>query len=231
MWASLEKTPREVITAAFVEAQRRDPLHERRWVALVDGSDQQLRTLRNVARRLEAEITIVLDFIHVSEYVWKASMAFFTEKEAGRDDWVEERLLRILRGESSQVAAGMRRSATLRKVPRKRRKAVDACAKYLLGHTRYLRYDRYLEQGLPIATGVIEGACRHLIGDRMDITGARWSLSGAEAVLRLRALRSSGDFEAYWRFHEQAEYQRNHASRYQGGKVVPIRGRHITRVK
>src|SRR5512139_2774996 len=156
VWASLKKTSEDVIIAAFIEARRRDPLHERRWVALVDGSEQQLRALRNAARRLEAEITIVLDFIHVSEYVWKASMAFFTEKEAGREDWVEERLLRILRGESSQVAAGMRRSATLRKVPRKRRNAVDACAKYLLGHTRYLRYDRYLEQGLPIATGVIE---------------------------------------------------------------------------
>lgn len=231
VWASLEKTPEEVITAAFDEGLRRDPHRERRWVALVDGSEQQLRTLRKVARHLETEITIVLDFIHVSEYVWKASMAFFTEKEDGREDWVEERLLRILCGESSQVAAGMRRSATLRGLRKARRQAVDACAKYLLGHTRYLRYDRYLAQGLPIATGVIEGACRHLIGDRMDITGARWSLRGAEAVLRLRALRSSGDFEEYWAFHERAEYQRNHASRYLGGKVVPIRGRHITRVK
>lgn len=179
----------------------------------------------------EVDLTIVLDFIHVSQYVWKASLAFFEEKEAGREDWVEERLLRILKGESSLVAAGMRRSATRRRMTKRRRKAVDACAKYLLGHTRYLRYDQYLAAGLPIATGVIEGACRHLISDRMDLTGARWSLAGAEAVLRLRALRSSGDFDEYWRFHERREYERNHASRYQGGKVVPIRGRQISRVK
>jgi len=77
-----------------------------------------------------------------------------------------------------------------------------------------LRYDQYLRQGLPIATGVIEGACRHLIVDRLDITGARRSVRGAEATLRLRSLRSSGDFDDYWRFHLQAEHQRNHASRY-----------------
>ncbi len=65
----------------------------------------------------------------------------------------------------------------------------------------------------------------------MDLTGSRWSLAGAEAVLRLRALRSSGDFDEYWRFHEQREYERNHASRYADGKVVPVRGRHLKRVK
>ena len=65
-----------------------------------------------------------------------------------------------------------------------------------------------------IATGVIEGACRHLVKDRMDLTGARWSLTGAEAVLRLRALRSSHDFDEYWIYHEQCEYERNHKSLY-----------------
>ena len=115
--------------------------------------------------------------------------------------WVQERLLRILRGEACLVAAGIRRSATRRKLT-------------------------------PDNTGVIEGACRHLVSDRMDLTGARWSLAGAEAVLRLRALRcSSGDFDEYWRFHEQCEYERNHASRYADGKVVPVKGRHLKRVK
>ena len=53
----------------------------------------------------------------------------------------------------------------------------------------------------------------------MNLTGARWRLSGAEAVLRLRALRSSNDFDAYWKFHEQQEYQRHHASRYADHRV------------
>lgn len=73
-----------------------------------------------------------------------------------------------------------------------------------------LHYDAHLIQGLPIATGVIEGACRHLIKDRMDITGARWSLPGAEAVLRIRSLRASGDLEDYWPFHFAQERDRNH---------------------
>jgi hypothetical protein len=68
-------------------------------------------------------------------------------------------------------------------------------------------------------TGVIEGACRHLVRDRMEITGARWSLEGAEAVLRLRSLRASGDLEDYWRYHERMERERNHQSLYAGSSV------------
>jgi hypothetical protein len=99
------------------------------------------------------------------------------------------------------------------------RKPVDDCANYLLHYSPYLHYDKALAEGVPIATGVIEGACRHLVEDRMNLTGARWSLTGAEAVLRLRALRSSDDFDAYWKFHEQQEYERHHASRYAGHRV------------
>ena len=115
----------------------------------------------------------------------------------------------------------MRRSATRRALSSKARKPVDICARYLLNHSPYLRYDRYLSHGLPIATGVIEGACRHLVKDRMDVTGARWSLTGAEAVLRLRALRSSQDFDEYWVFHEAREYERTHQTLYANGIVPP----------
>jgi hypothetical protein len=101
----------------------------------------------------------------------------------------------------------------------KAREPVDACARYLSNHTPHLRYDRYLDKGLPVATGVIEGACRHLVKDRMAVTGARWSLNGAEAVLRLRALRTSRDFDEYWIFHETREYERNHQALYAGGNV------------
>ena len=99
------------------------------------------------------------------------------------------------------------------------RKPVDECADYLLHYSPYLQYDKALAEGVPIATGVIEGACRHLVEDRMNLTGARWRLTGAEAVLRLRALRSSNDFDAYWEFHEQQEYERHHASHYADHRV------------
>ena len=118
----------------------------------------------------------------------------------------------------------MRRSATRRGLAPEGREAIDRCAHYLLKYARYLRYDEYLALGWPIATGVIEGACRYLVKDRRERTGARWSLKGAEAVLRLRALWASGDFEAYWAFHEKQEYLRNHAARYADGQIVPMRG-------
>ena len=90
---------------------------------------------------------------------------------------------------------------------------------YLLAKKPYLDYPTALAQGWPIATGVIEGARRHLVKDRMDITGARWSLPGAEAILKLRALTSNGDFDRYWTWHLTQEQQRVHTSRYLTGAI------------
>lgn len=213
VWASLEQTPEQVITAMFDEAEHRDPRHRKTWVALVDGNETQIERLTKQTLARHVAMPIVLDFIHVAEYVWEASRAFTADPHA-RDAWVLPRLREILRGKASDVAAGMRRSATLRGLAEEDRHPVDICADYLLKYAPYLQYDQALQHGVPIATGVIEGACGHLVEDRMNVTGARWSLKGAEAVLRLRALRSSGDFDEYWRFHERAEYERHHAARY-----------------
>ena len=234
VWASIEKTPKEVIKEAFREARMRDPEGRKQWVALVDGNETQLRILTQWFQNEGYHPMIVVDFIHVAERVWKAGLDFHGEGTQKLETWVTTRLLAILRGRSSHVAAGMRRSATIHSLNKEARKRIDSCANYLLKYKGYLHYDLYLQRGFPIATGVIEGACRYLVKDRMDRTGARWRLKGAEAVLRLRALRTCGDFESYWRFHEQQEYQRNHAARYAGGKVVPIKGRQrprLTRVK
>jgi len=86
-----------------------------------------------------------------------------------------------------------------------------ACASYLLKNKKRFDYSKALENGWPIATGIIEGACRHLVKDRMDLTGVRWSLNGAEAVLQLRALHCSGDMEPYLRFHFEQEKIRNYS--------------------
>jgi hypothetical protein len=223
VWASLEKDPEQVIEQAFEEANRRDPERQKRWVALVDGNPHQLRLLQQVQRRHGVELTVVLDLIHVVEYLWKAAFVFCAEATRELEDWVSERLLKILQGRACDVAAGIRRSATLRGLNPVQREAADTAANYLLHHAAYLRYHQYLATGLPIATGVIEGACRHLVKDRMELTGARWSLAGAEAVLRLRALRASGDFDEYWTFHETQEHQRNHAALYTPHKVPATR--------
>jgi hypothetical protein len=220
VWASVEKSAEAVTSEVFEEARRRDPECRRRWVVLVDGDRHQIARIRAEAKRrgLSKDITLVVDFIHVLEYLWDAAWCFFEEGDKEVEQWVTERTFAVLQGRSSDVAAGIRRSATLRELPSDKRVGADACADYLIAKRSMLRYDRYLRQGLPIATGVIEGACRHLIVDRLDITGARWSVRGAEAILRLRSLRSSGDFDNYWTFHLNAEHARNHASRYAAGK-------------
>lgn len=144
------------------------------------------------------------------EYLWKAAYCFFDESSQEAEDWVKERALKILDGEASQVAAGIRRSCTKRNLNSKERENADKCSDYLLNKKRYLRNDKYLAAGYPIATGVIEGACRYLIKDRMDITGDRWGLQGAEAVLKLRAIISCDDFEEYFQFHKRKERVRNY---------------------
>jgi hypothetical protein len=238
VWASLEKSPKEVIEETFQEASYRDPTHEKKWVALVDGNKTQLRILRRMDRDKGVDLTIIVDIIHVIEYLWDAGRAFYPEAGSELETWVQIRLLEILRGKAGYVAGGMRRSATRRFLLSAERKPVDACADYLLTYAPYLKYDHYLAQGFPIATGVIEGACRHLVKDRMEVTGARWSLTGAEAVLRLRALRSSHDFDEYWTFHEAQEYERNHRALYADGIVPPTfkprrtrKGNHLKAIK
>jgi hypothetical protein len=118
------------------------------------------------------------------------------------------------------VAAAIRRKATRNHLDPAKRKPADTAAAYLLNKQPYLDYPTALARGWPIATGVIEGACRHLVNDRMDRTGARWGLSGAEAILKLRALHSNGDFDANWAYHLAQEQQRVHANHY-ADKIIP----------
>lgn len=215
VWASVRQDALTVIASAFNEAIGRDPQQEQDWVVLVDGEAHQLNTIKAIAKKQSLRLTIVLDFIHVLEYLWKAAYCFVPSGSETAQTWVQERALRILQGKASDVAAGIRRSATRQNLSLKARENADKCADYLLKYRQYLHYDEYLEKGYPIASGVIEGACRHLVNDRMDITGARWRLERAEAVLRIRALRSSGDFDEYWDFHKRQEFKRNHLCKFQ----------------
>jgi hypothetical protein len=213
VWASVEKEQDDVINEMFQEAMRRDPGKKRPWAILVDGGEKQLDILLGLIHRYRPDVSLILDFIHVLEYLWKAAFGFHAVGSIEAEDWVAEHALKILRGEAAAVASGLRQSATIHQLSSDKRKAVDKCAEYLDKYGPILQYDEYLSQGLPIATGVIEGACRHLIKDRMDRTGARWRLKRAEAVLKIRSLRSSGDFDAYWKFHQAREHQRNHAAK------------------
>ncbi|OLE97343.1 MAG: hypothetical protein AUG75_09440, partial [Cyanobacteria bacterium 13_1_20CM_4_61_6] len=148
VWASLAQSPQAVIREMFDEAARRDRKGQKRWVALVDGNLPQIAHLQQMAEERNIPLIIVVDFIHVAQYVWKAAGAFFPNQEIEPDRWTRGRLLEILRGKASLVAAGMRRSATLREMAAAERKPVDDCADYLLNYAPYLQYDKALAEGV-----------------------------------------------------------------------------------
>lgn len=217
--ASVVHNAAEVIGRVFDEAERRDPARKRTWLALVDGNNHQIDRVLAEADQRNADVAVLIDFVHVIEYVWSAAWSFHHEGDPAAETWVKTRLLAILDGNAAAVATNIRRQATRRKLTPAERANADRCATYLTNKRDHLDYPTALREGWPIATGVIEGACRHLVKDRMDITGARWGLAGAEAVLTLRALRSNGDFDQYWTYHLQQEHQRIHQARYTDGLI------------
>jgi hypothetical protein len=204
-----------VIAAMFDEAERRDPAHERTWVALVDGNRQQIDTIREQATARAVTVTVVIDFVHVLEYLWKAAWTFFYPGDRDAQTWVADQARTILTGRAVDAAATIRHQADEAGFRGSERTGADEAAAYLTRKAPYLNYATALASGWQIATGIIEGAARFLIKDRMDITGARWSTPGAQAVLRLRAVIANGDFDEYWQWHQQQELRRNHLDRYQ----------------
>jgi hypothetical protein len=210
--ASVAADAAEVVAATFAEADRRDPRRERTWIALADGNVHQIDRIRAEAAARGITITIVCDFIHVIEYLWRAAWCFFPEASPDAAPWVRARAAAILRGHARPVAAAIRARITAagdQLSPAKRRQAATA-AGYLDAKAPWLDYPAALAAGWPISSGVIEGTCRYLVKDRMDITGARWGIHTAEAVLKLRALHANGDFDAYWAYHLHRERERNH---------------------
>jgi hypothetical protein len=186
---------------------------------LVDGDNHQLEMIRSQAARRGITITVLIDFIHVLEYLWKAAWCFHPARDPAIEAWVTAQGLDILHGRAGQVIArieGMAAAAPPRPGS-EHAKIIRKTLSYLQAKQPFMDYPRALARGWPIATGVIEGACRHLVQDRMGITGARWGLEGAQAILWLRTLRANGDLDAYWDWHTEQERQRNHLSRYQQG--------------
>lgn len=215
--ASVIEDAASVIKKVFDEATRRDPDHVRTWVALVDGNNHQIDRIEKEAAARGLSVSIVVDLIHVLEYLWGAVWCFFAEGDPSAEAWVRDRALAVLEGNAKEVASGVRRRATAAGLSKQKRTKADACATYLTNKAAYLDYPTALAEGWPVASGVIEGTCRYLVADRMDITGARWSVDGAEAVLKLRAVRANDDFDDYWHFHLDRERQRVHEARYANG--------------
>jgi hypothetical protein len=188
-----------------------------RWVMLTDGQEDLLRQVYAATKRYRVEITLVQDFVHVLRYLWKVAYALHPEAAEEREGWVLARAKALLQGRAQDVAVGLRRAATRKQLGQEERKPVDKAADYIENNQERLQYDQALAQGLPIATGVIEGVCRHLVKDRMDITRGRWVLEQAEAILMLRSLNVSGDLAAYLAVHFEQEQKRNYS-----GSPIPV---------
>jgi len=177
--------------------QRRQP--GQKLICLMDGQSSLWETARLCTETVHEDERIeILDIVHVSSYVWKAAKAFHTRREH-QEAFARERLLRILQGEIHGVILGLRQMATRRLGAAGRKEIATVCG-YFTTHAGRMCYDKYLAAGYPIATGVIEGACRHLVKDRMERSGMRWTQTGAQAMLDVRAVHQS----SYWdEFHQQ----------------------------
>lgn len=208
--ASLTKSHAEGVAEMFAEMKRRNPHGVRQNVILIDGDEHQLANVQTEAAKRSMDITIVFDLIHVLHYLWLMAMLLCAREQKAADAWVSHILAQLLTRHPLDVIATIRQTATNRKLSTADRSALDAALNYLDKNFIYVHYAEFLAAGLPIATGVIEGACRYLIQDRFGITGARWGLVDAEALLKLRAIRISGDWEEYWRFHLRKEHSRNY---------------------
>jgi len=203
VWASLLKDKSVGIEEVAQEMQRRDPEGARTRVALTDGE----RALQILVTQTLA-VTLILDLVHVLEKLWKAAYVFHAEGSLEAELWVLDHTFQILFGQVRQVVKGLRQSVTKRKLVGTKRQTLQAVADYLYRNRARMRYDEYLAHGWPIASGPVEGACKNLIKDRMERSGMRWTEGMAEAIVQLRAIYLSGDFDRYWTFHIEKDQQR-----------------------
>jgi hypothetical protein len=208
VWASLTQSKSAVIAEVAAEMQRCDPEGTKVHVALSDGERALQKRLEPTLRTVLGSVILILDFLHALEKIWKAAHCFYAEGSVEAREWVREQALRILRGQIAGVLAELQERSQAKALKKNRRDSLEKIAAYLERNRERMHYDEYLRQGLPIASGSVEGACRHLVKDRLERAGMRWSLEGAEALVQMRAVYLSDDFSEYWEFHQQQDQLR-----------------------
>ena len=225
--ASITESIEAMIAAASGEAGRRDPEHVRQRVFLVDGNKQQIAAIGDHARDRGLKVPVFIDYIHVSGYIGKAAAALHPGDPQAAGQWADGQLLRVLHGRAKAVAATLASvAAKTRNSPRTRHLDLTDAGKavtYLTNNHTHMRYDKALAAGWPIATGMIEGACRFVIEDRFGITGARWSPDGAEDILKLRAIVVNGDLDDYMTYYKQRYRDDVHLTRYDPASIPDLR--------
>lgn len=196
-------TGREMLFAELaVSCHQRNPQHRKDLVCLMDG-EKGLWTVRQEWIKDAIEI---LDLLHALERLWAVAHCFHPEKSREAEDFVNHRLRMLLEGKVGYVIGGMRRLlATTRNLTTERRRTIHGCIRYYNNNRSRMKYDEYLAAGYPIGSGVAEGACRHVVKDRMEQTGMRWTINGAQAMLHLRAIYLNGDWNSYLNYRIEAE--------------------------
>ena len=172
-----------VFAALFDDLNLRNVGIDRPVVCLMDGE----RALWEAQRVYFPEAVGILDLFHVMERLWTAAHCFHSEGSKAAEQFVEDRLRDLLEGRVGYVIGGLRQRLTKHQLSGARRKTLTSVITYLENNREHMRYDEYLKAGYPIGSGVAEGACRHLVKDRMEQTGMRWTVPGAQAMLHLRA--------------------------------------------
>jgi hypothetical protein len=172
-----------VFGALFDDLNLRNAGHDRPVVCLMDGE----RALWEAQQVYFPEAVGVLDLFHVLERLWTAAHCFHPEGSTEAERFVEDRLRGLLEGRVGYVIGGLRQRLTKHGLTGSRRKTLESAMTYLENNREHMRYDEYIAAGYPIGSGVAEGACRHLVKDRMEQSGMRWTVSGAQAMLHIRA--------------------------------------------
>lgn len=185
------------------EMRKRDRDRVKERVHLCDGQEA-LWDARD-AYLPRQNTTDILDLLHVTPRLWQAAQVFYPEKSQEAEAFVRERVLKVLEGQAALVIRGLRVMGTKqRRTGSKKATLAKVCA-YLEKNVGRMRYDEYLARGYPIASGVIEGACRHLVKDRMERAGMHWTRLGAQAMLDVRSIHVNDDWDAYQTFRIERE--------------------------
>ena len=193
------------------QVRLRNPDGRKPVVCVMDGE----RALWKMLSRLLVGVVCVLDLFHVLERLWQAAHCFHPEGSREAQAFVTDRLLRLLRGEVGYVIGGLKQMATKQKLKGSRARHLSEVIGYLERNRRFMHYDEYLAAGYPIGSGVVEGACRHLVKDRMELTGMRWCVPGAQAILDLRAVYVNGDWDSFQEHRVKQERRRLYPYRSQ----------------
>jgi len=205
--ASLLKPKSEIVKEIERDASLRNSNNNRNNVVLIDGMPALEKLVENNFSKIK-NYTIILDIIHVLEYLYIAAHVFFKESSPEAKKYVHKQLVSILKGKVGRVIGGIKQSATKKEIKGTKLKSLAKVIKYLSNHKKLMKYNEYIELGFPIGTGVVESTCKTLVKDRMEGSGKRWSLNGAEAMLKLRSIKTSNDMEKYHNFYIVNEYKK-----------------------